>query len=69
MTEPNALRDQVLSIAAAAEYLDVSKDTVRRLISRGDLKAYRIGRSIRIHPRDVMKAFKPVTTFRRSDYR
>lgn len=68
MTETNALRDQVLSIAAAAEYLDVSKDTVRRLISQGDLKAYRIGRSIRIHPRDVMKALKPVTTFRRSDY-
>jgi hypothetical protein len=34
------------------------------MISRGQIKAYRIGHLIRIHPGDLDKARKPVTTYR-----
>jgi excisionase family DNA binding protein len=56
--------DTYLTIESAAEQLSCSKDTVRRMISRGQIKAYRIGHLIRLHPGDLDKARKPVTTYR-----
>lgn len=53
---------QMWSIARTAEYLDCSKDTVRRMISRGELRAHRFGRLIRIDPSELTKAGKPVTS-------
>ncbi|WP_222851173.1 helix-turn-helix domain-containing protein [Phytoactinopolyspora mesophila] len=35
---------ELLSVTAAAEYLGVSKRTIRRMIHAGHLKAYRIRR-------------------------
>ena len=38
-----------------ARRLDVSEKTVRRLIARGELQAYRIGRQIRVSERAFLK--------------
>lgn len=43
----------LLTVAQAAERLNVSDDSIRRAINRGDLARVTIGRSIRIHPRDL----------------
>lgn len=57
------LSPSFLTIADVAAKWRTSKDTVRRAISRGELKAVRLpGRQIRIHPRDVERAMKPVTS-------
>jgi excisionase family DNA binding protein len=37
---------EMLTIAQAAEHLNVHKNTIRNLIQRGDLNAVRIGRNI-----------------------
>lgn len=53
---------QDLSLDQAAHELGCSRDTVRRMISRGELKAYRVGsRLIRIRRQDLERAIKPVT--------
>lgn len=49
------------SIERTAEHLDCSRDTIRRMISRGELPARRFGRLIRIDPADLRKASKPIT--------
>ena len=43
----------VMSIPAAGKYLDVSADTVRRLVRKGDIQHARIGHSIRIRQVDL----------------
>ena len=55
-----------LTVESAAALLDCHPDTVRRLIANGDLKAYRVGRLIRIKPADLDRALRPVTSFTRS---
>lgn len=52
-----------LTIEDAADLLQCSSITIRRMISRGGLKAYRFpgSRLIRIDPRDLDKVRKPVT--------
>ena len=51
-----------LSITTAATELDCSELTIRRMISRGELRAYRVGpRLIRIKRRDLERAMRPVT--------
>lgn len=51
-----------LSIGQVASELGCSHDTVRRMIARGELKAFRVGaRLIRIRRRDLERAMKPVT--------
>lgn len=42
------LREQKLTIPQAANALNVSTMTVRRLIQRGELRAYKFGHGIRI---------------------
>lgn len=50
-----------LSISEAAEQRGLSDSTIRRLISRGELRAYRIGpRLIRIDPADLDALFTEV---------
>lgn len=58
-----AVGSDFLSIADAASpaVLDCHPDTIRRMISRGELRAYRVGRLIRIKRADLDKALKPVT--------
>lgn len=54
--------DELLTIAETADLLKCSTDSIRRSISRGDLKAYRVnGRAIRLYWSDVVKTFRPVT--------
>lgn len=54
-----------LTIAAAAELIDVSTSTVRRWIARGQLRAYKFGpRAIRIDADDLnamKRQVNPVT--------
>lgn len=52
---------RLLSVDGAAEFFGCTPLTVRRMISRGDLRAYRVGRLIRIRPSDLEKAMRPVT--------
>ena len=51
------------TIADAAEYLGTSPSSIRRMIARGDLRAYRYGpRIIRIDPADLRAMRQPVTS-------
>jgi excisionase family DNA binding protein len=45
--------ERFLSVAEVALRLDVSEKTVRRMIKRGDLRAQRVGRLIRVAERDL----------------
>lgn len=51
-----------LTLTDAADWLNVSLPTIRRMIARGDLRAYRYGpRLIRIDPADLRAMREPVT--------
>lgn len=53
----------LFTVSGAAERLNVSPDTIRRMIARGELKAYRYGpRLIRIDPADLEALRQPVTS-------
>ncbi len=41
------------ALAEVADYLGVSIRTVRRLIARGDLRAHRVGRSLRLQDAEL----------------
>jgi excisionase family DNA binding protein len=43
----------LLTVAQAAAILSVSERTVRRLIASGTIRGIRIGRSVRLEPRDI----------------
>ncbi|HTQ22234.1 helix-turn-helix domain-containing protein [Mycobacterium sp.] len=50
-----------ISLETAADELGVSKRTVRRLISGGELRAYRVGKqSVRIDVNDIAAVLKPI---------
>lgn len=57
------MSDNLMTIQDAAAYLSVAPITIRRLISRGELKARKVGRVIRLDPRDVAKVGKPIRTY------
>jgi excisionase family DNA binding protein len=42
-----------MTVGEAATILHVSTRTIRRLTERGELRAVRIGRSLRIRPGDI----------------
>lgn len=48
MTRKRTSSSANLTIDAVADVLSVSPNTVRNLIARGDLKAVKIGRAVRI---------------------
>lgn len=51
------------TIAQAADFLQCSQDTVRRMIARGELPAYRYGgRLVRIELADLRRLRRPVTS-------
>lgn len=52
-SSPNGPRSPLLSVDQTALALHVSTKTVRRLITRGDLPAHRVGSCLRISPDDV----------------
>lgn len=47
--------DSLMTIAQAAEYLKVCDKTVRRLITRQELTASKVGKSWRIQKTDIDK--------------
>lgn len=48
-------RGQLLDIPAVARRLDVCDKTVRRLIARGELRAHRIGRLLRVSEEELRR--------------
>jgi len=53
--------DDLISVKEAAARVGCAELTIRRGISRGDVRAYRFGRLIRIDAADLARAFRPVT--------
>lgn len=47
----------------AAQFLKCTTVTVYRMIQRGELRAIRFGRMVRIDPADVQRAGKPVRAY------
>jgi excisionase family DNA binding protein len=45
----------LLDIPAVARRLDVCEKTVRRFIARGELRAYRIGRQLRVSEEEYLR--------------
>jgi excisionase family DNA binding protein len=57
---PRADAPELASIDFAAEFLDVNPRTIRRLIHNGQLRAYRIGKLVKIDMRQVYDLATPV---------
>ena len=53
------LENPIYTIAQAADKLHLHPNTIRNAIARGDLKADRIGRSIRITSENLEALFTP----------
>jgi len=50
---PGRDHGQLLAIPAVARRLNVCEKTVRRLIARGELRAYRVGRLLRVSEEEL----------------
>jgi excisionase family DNA binding protein len=50
----------MLSIADVCEEFGLGPSAVRALIKTGQLRAYKVGGSIRIKPDDLSKALRPI---------
>lgn len=53
--------EKLLTIKAAAEYVDCSEETIRNWIKKGQLTARQWGRIVRIKPSDLDKLLVPTT--------
>ncbi|KAA8884264.1 helix-turn-helix domain-containing protein [Nocardia colli] len=55
------LPQQLITMREAARQLGLSVRTLERLISTGDLKAYKVGaRSVRVDPQDLSGLVRPI---------
>ena len=54
---------ETLTIPDAANVLQVAHRTIRRMIERGELKAYRVGRQVRIKPADLERSMKLIKVY------
>lgn len=52
---PPSLTQPMMSIEDVSRFLNLSEKSVRRLVSRGRLPCYRIGRLVRFMPGDVFR--------------
>jgi putative molybdopterin biosynthesis protein len=43
----------MFSIDSLAQYFGVGRNTIKRLIDRGEIPVYRVGAQVRIRPEDV----------------
>lgn len=50
--------DAIFTLAEAAEYLKVTKITVKSLIDAGRIKAIKVGREYRLRESDIIKLFE-----------
>ncbi|MFC9433994.1 helix-turn-helix transcriptional regulator [Nocardia sp. NPDC057030] len=56
-----AVPETLITLREAAGQLKLSVRTLERLISTGDLKAYKVGaRSVRVDPRDLGMLVRPI---------
>ncbi len=55
---PNQDDDRLLSLKEGASRLGVSENTMRRWVSRQDIKAKKIGGLWRIRPQDLQQKWK-----------
>lgn len=62
MTALTTTRRRLISLAAAAEMLDISVRTLRRRIADGTLPAYRVGRLLKVNPDDLERIARPIPT-------
>ncbi len=61
---------QLIAVAGAAAYADVSIRTIRRWIAAGDLRAYRVGpRVVRVDLADLERLARPIRTAALADRR
>lgn len=56
----SALAPRYVTLEEAAEYLRLSRDTVRRMIRRQELSARKVGRSIRVEVSSLEAVGKPL---------
>jgi excisionase family DNA binding protein len=63
---PEHLEDELLTTDEVAQWLKITRQTVQRLIQRGQLTASRIGREWRVKRREL-DAFLQATEIRRRD--
>ena len=63
---PEHLEDELLTTDEVARWLKITRQTVQRLIQRGQLTASRIGREWRVKRREL-DAFLQATEIRRRD--
>lgn len=49
------MSDNILTISQTAEYLKVCDKTIRRLISKKELRAFKVGTSWRIRMEDILE--------------
>lgn len=62
------MADQWLTLEQAAELLQVSVDTIRRMITRGEVDARRFGpRLIRVNPESLIAAGRPLQYIDKED--
>ncbi|WP_312347341.1 helix-turn-helix domain-containing protein [Actinomyces sp.] len=63
MAAKTATLPDVLTIQEAADHLHCNPITIRRMIARGELRAYRVGkaRMVRIDARSLARIMRPVT--------
>jgi excisionase family DNA binding protein len=60
---PNKAARRLETVSSAAEYLGVSTKTLRRMIARGDLRAFRMGsRMIRVDRAELDELLRPIPT-------
>ena len=65
--QPQPTGPRMLTVAGVAPLLGVSKQTTYRLIERGELRARRIGRQLRIDRMDVVRFLEDARTDRQDD--
>ncbi len=61
------LPDRMLSPGEVAERLGISHQTVRKMIQRGELPAYKIARRVRVPEDAVVAALRPVISAKDGD--
>ena len=61
------MRDSLLTLAEAADYLGCSRATVKRWIAAGTLPTFRVGRVVRVRELDLERFVTMHTTRHTSD--
>jgi len=59
-TQTRSTLPSFVTVDEAAQALAVSRDTIRRMIRRGELDARKIGKSVRVTSESVVNVGKPL---------